>query len=117
MKSHGVRNRGYMKALNQKDLPDQDAVMKQHARDSVTAPSPYISVTLDQRVAKYFATNGGTTPGVVYTLKVKCGRAKQNKFNSLWVPAGPNGKLISEAEWLMPGFIRPSEVVTKRKVP
>jgi hypothetical protein len=117
MKSHGARSGGYMAAVNQTHLPDQDMLMKQHARDSVTPPSPYISVTSDPRVAEYFATNGGTTSGVVYTLKVKCGRGKQNKFNSLAVPAGPSGKLISEAEWLIPGYIRPSEVVAKRKVP
>ena len=117
MKSHGAREGGHMTALNQTLLPDQDSVMKKHARDSVTPPSPYISVTSDPRVAEYFATNGGTTPGIVYTLKVKCGRAKQNKFNNLFVPAGTNGKLISEAEWLIPGYIRPSEVVAKRKVP
>jgi len=117
MKSHKGRKSGHMTALNETLLPDQDAIMKQHARDSVTPPSPYISVTSDPRVAEYFATNGGTTSGVVYTLKVKCGRATQNKFNHLAVPAGPNGKLIDEAEWLIPGYIRPSEVVAKRKVP
>lgn len=87
-----------MAAVNQTQLPDQDAVMKQHSRDSVTPPSPYISVTSDPRVAEYFSTNGGTTSGVVYTLKVKCGSAKENKFNKLAVPAGPKGKLIDEAE-------------------
>ena len=40
MKSHGARNRGHM-ALNQTNLPDQDAAMKQHARDTIT-PHPYI---------------------------------------------------------------------------
>lgn len=34
----------------------------------------------------------GFPSGVVYTLKMKCDRAKQNKFNTLWVPAGPSGK-------------------------
>jgi len=53
MKSHGARNGGYMAAVNETNLPDQDAAMKQHARDSVTPPSPYISVTSDPRVAEY----------------------------------------------------------------
>jgi hypothetical protein len=83
MKSHGTRESGYTAALNKTHLPGQDIVMKQHARDSMSPQSPYISVTSDPRVAEYFATNGGTMAGVVYTLKVKCGRAKQNEFNNL----------------------------------
>ena len=103
-----------MAAINQTHLPDQDAVMKQHAHDSVAPPSPYISVTSDPRVAEYFATDGGTSSGVVYTLKVKCGRARQNKFNNLAVPAGPGGKLLSEAEWLIPAYIRPGKVIAEK---
>jgi RHS repeat-associated protein len=117
MRSHGARSSGYLSAVQQTERLNQDGVMKQHAFDSVTPASPYISVTTDPKVAEFFATNGGSTTGTVYTLKIKCGRAKQNKFNRMMVPAGTGGKMTSEAEWLVPAYIKPSEVVGKRTAP
>jgi len=51
--------------------------------DSVNPPSPYISLTSDLRVAEYSTINAGTTSKTTSTLIMKCGRAKQNKFNKL----------------------------------
>lgn len=52
------------------------------------------------RYRRYIATNGSYTSGVA----------------SLTVPGGPSTELISEAEWLIPRHIRPSEFVGKRKL-
>ncbi|QOW51489.1 hypothetical protein G0029_17115 (plasmid) [Acinetobacter sp. YH12138] len=50
----------------------------------------------------------------LYELKVECGRAKQNKYNKKNLLI--DGKWVAEDEWLIPGYIRPSEIVGKKKV-
>ncbi|MCU4504053.1 hypothetical protein KTI78_12845 [Acinetobacter sp. WU_MDCI_Abxe161] len=71
-------------------------------------------MTTDPRVAEYFATNEGERSGTVYELKVEFGRAIKNKFNKKMLFIG--GKWVSEEEWLVPRYIKPSEVVGRRRV-
>jgi len=114
LKSHGANDTGYAGASENIRNGNMHTMLKNHAIDSKAFKSPLISLTTDIRVARYFATAGGTRTGVVYKLRIPCGDVVKNKHNNLGVPAGPNGELISESEWaLKRPYIRPNEIIRK----
>jgi RHS repeat-associated protein len=116
-KSHAANQQGYAKANETLKNGNMNDLMTKHALDSKKFASPMISLTTDPRVAEYFATAGGTRSGTVHTLKVPCDEVVENKLNNMVVPAGPNGSLISEQEWLLKRpYIKPSEVIGKVRV-
>jgi RHS repeat-associated protein len=74
---------------------DLTELMANHAIDSASPPSPFISITTDPAVARTFAGPEGS----VYQLQLAPGRAILNTQNPL-----------SESEWLVPHQISPSEI-------
>lgn len=74
---------------------DLNELMLNHAIDSTQPPSPFISITTDQAVAREFAGSQGN----VYQIQLAPGRAIQNLLNPL-----------PESEWLVPHSITPSEI-------
>jgi len=74
---------------------DLSKIMADHARNSSSPPSPFVSVTTDPRVAELWAELGG---GRVYQIMTN--RAILN-------PSGIPG----ESEWLVPLEILASEIV------
>jgi hypothetical protein len=108
IKSYAARESGYLGSQRLIDEGNLDDLFKAHAIDSRSPPSSFISLTSDRRVAEYFAGPNG----VVNEFKIPLTRAAPNPFNKLTVPAGSGGSRISEAEYLVPNYIRPSEFVT-----
>lgn len=76
--------------------------MQLHAYESRFPASPFISVTSDPKIARYFAGPNG----IVHTLRVPVSRAFFNKFNNYVIPG-----IGHEAEFLIPNYIRPSEFI------
>ncbi len=114
MKSHAAHIVGYAEANKKMNGKNQAKLMKDHAEHSLDNVSPFVSVTTNTKVAEYFATNGGERSGYVYTLKIPCDRVIKNSYNSKAVYV--NGKYIDEDEWLVKNYIKPSEIVSRRKV-
>ncbi|QEG16147.1 polymorphic toxin-type HINT domain-containing protein [Gimesia maris] len=108
IKSHAAREQGYAGSQRLIDEGDLDDLFRAHAADSRSPASPFISVTTDRRVAEFFAG----PDGVINEFRIPISRAKPNRFNNLHVPAGPDGSLIPELEFLVPNYIRPSEFVS-----
>lgn len=86
---------------------DINELMKAHALDSANPASPFISTTTDPNVARFFAG----PDGIVYQLRVPATRALRNTINNMLVPAGEAGSLVPESEYLIPNYIRPSEIM------
>ncbi len=108
MKSYAARKGGYAysKSLIQnEDLAD---LMIRHAVSSEKYGSPFISTTSDIRVARAFAGETGT----VYTLKIPKNRAIFNTYNKMELDIAPNIS-IPEMEYLIPNYIKPSEIIKK----
>ena len=107
MKSYAAREGGYAYSQNIIRNSSLDDLMRSHAFDSANPASPFISTTADPGVARFFAGPNG----VVHELQVPANRAIQNLFNDMMVPAGPGGRLVPESEFLIPNYIRPSEII------
>jgi RHS repeat-associated protein len=107
IKSYAAREGGYAHSSELIRTGNLDELMSAHAFDSRNPASPFISVTSDPAVARYFAGPNG----VVREFRIPLNRALPNPQNNLFVPAGPGGSLIPEAEFLVPNYIRPSEIV------
>lgn len=110
IKSHAAREYGYAGSQSIIDKGNLDELLQSHALDSSSPPSPFISLTTDPAVAKYFAG----PDGAVNEFRISVTRAIRNPYNNLYVPAGPNGALVPESEFLVPNYIRPSEFVSPR---
>jgi len=50
---------------------------------------------------------------MVRELRIPASRVLPNSYNNMVVPAGPGGALLPEAEYLIPNYIRPSEIIRK----
>ena len=98
----GLGFQGSQRVIDNNNLDD---LFKAHSDSS--AGSPFISLTSDRRVADFFAGPNG----VVNEFKIPTNRATFNPHNNFSVPAGLNGSLIPESEFLVPNYIRPSEFV------
>ena len=107
IKSHAAREGGFAHSQRLIDEGDLDELFQAHALDSSNPASPFISTTSDRRVAEFFAG----PDGVVNEFQIPTSRATPNPHNNMVVPAGPNGQLIPESEFLVPNYIRPSEFV------
>jgi len=82
--------------------------MRAHSRSSTNPySSPFLSVTTDPRVARYHAGSDG----IVNKLRIPRNRVSPNNFYNISVPGGPRGSMISESEWLVPNYIRLSEII------
>jgi RHS repeat-associated protein len=106
MKSYASKKGGYEYSKNLIKNGNMDDLMSQHAFSSTSPASPFISVTSNKNVARFFAGPNG----VVHELRIPANRAIFNTFNKMLVPAGKNGSLIRESEFLVPNYIRPSEI-------
>lgn len=109
IKSNAAKEFGYSKASDLIENGDLSELMRSHASSSSIPPSPFISATTDPNVARFFAGPNG----IVHELRVPVNRAIKNIYNNMLVPAGPKGNLIPEAEYLIPNYIRPSEIIQK----
>jgi hypothetical protein len=107
IKSKAASQEGYRYSQKLIDKGNLDDLLKAHANDSSNPASPFISVTTDRRVAEHFAG----PDGIVNEFRIPRNRIIQNIHNDMFVPAGSGGSLISESEWLVPNYIRPSEFV------
>jgi RHS repeat-associated protein len=107
MKSYAARQQGYAYSQNLIRNGSINDLMQAHSLNSAKPASPFISATTDANVARFFAGPNG----VVYQLQVPVNRAMMNPFNNMLVPAGPGGSLVPESEFLIPNYIRPSEIV------
>ena len=111
-KSYAARAGGYRYSQSLIETTPIDELMLLHAIDSTDPPSPFISITADPQVARFFAGDNG----VVLELSLPSNRAIYNVYNDYVVPAGPKNEFLSEQEWLVPNYIRPSEIVRKTQV-
>ncbi len=110
IKSNAAREGGYASSQRIIDSNNLDDLFRSHALDSSSPPSSFISVTTDLSVARFFAGPSG----VVNEFRIPVSRATPNPLNNYVVPAGPSGRLVPEAELLVPNYIRPSEFVRRR---
>jgi hypothetical protein len=110
IKSQAAHQYGYAGSQSIIDRGNLDELLQSHALDSSNPPSPFISLTTDPAVAEYFAGPSG----VVNEFQIPVTRAIQNPYNNFHVPAGPDGALVPESEFLVPNYIRPSEFVSPR---
>ncbi len=97
------------------DTGDIRNLQMMHSAEPPSINSPLISTTASPQIARYFATNGGTRTGVVYTLRMPESLLTQNP-NSLNVPAGPNGLLLSEAEYYAANLIQSDWIAGGQKI-
>ncbi len=104
IKSHAAKIAGY--AYSQSLIKNGNIVslMKNHALDSSNPASPFISVTSNPAIARYFAGVNGT----IHVLRIHKSRAIFNNFNNFVVPG-----IGKEAEYLVPNYIKFSEMVGK----
>jgi hypothetical protein len=109
IKSKAAQQEGYRYSQELIDKGNLDELLTAHALDSGNPASSFISVTTDRRVAQFFAGN----KGIVNEFRIPRFRIVENIHNNMVVPAGPSGTLISESEWLVPNYIRPSEFVRR----
>jgi hypothetical protein len=109
IKSYAARKGGYGYSADLIKKGNIEELMISHANNSTNPASPFISVTSDVNVARFFAGSKGT----VREIQVPANRAFPNRFNNMLVPAGPGGALVPEAELLVPNYIRPSEIIKK----
>jgi hypothetical protein len=109
IKSKASSEYGYKGAQDIIDNNDLDDLFKLHKESSDLPPSPFISTTSDKKVAEFFAGKDG----VVNEFRIPKNRATFNKHNDFVVPAGAKGELISESEYLVPLYIKPSEFIKK----
>lgn len=99
-RSRAARNTSFAESQRLIDEGDLDELMKRHAARRPKVNTPFISLTDDFSVAEFFATQGGTTVGTVYTIRVPRTRAKFNPFNE-----------FDEREFLVPNRIKGSEII------
>ncbi|MEZ4824834.1 MAG: DUF6443 domain-containing protein [Bacteroidia bacterium] len=103
IKSYAAQENGYAYSQKIIETSNLDDLMMKHALDSRTNKSPFISASIDPAVAEHFAGPTGT----VHVLRVPVSRAIPNPHNSFTIPGG-----ASEAEYLIPNYIRLSEFIT-----
>jgi RHS repeat-associated protein len=101
LKSNAAKEGGYTYSQYLIDIGDVDQLMANHAKNSANPSSPYVSVTTDPRVAKFFAGDDG----YVFELQIPKNRAIRNPHNNYVIPGG-----IPENEWLVPNYIKLSEL-------
>jgi hypothetical protein len=109
IKSHAAQEGGYAQSQRLIEEGNLDDLFRAHAADSSSPASPFVSVSTDRRVAEFFAG----ADGVVTELRIPASRATPNIFNEHYVPAGDGGSLIPEMEFLIPNYIRPSEIIRR----
>jgi len=102
IKSYAAKEGGYAHSQSLISSGSLDDLMRSHAFDSRNPASPFISTTSNPAIARYFAGPNG----FVHTLRVPVNRAIFNKFNNYVIPG-----IGSEAEYLIPNYIRPSEFI------
>jgi len=100
-----TRREGYEVAQNKINTMKQRDLFAGHAGGS--ANSPLISVTTDIRVARRFM---GRTGGSVYAFRIPMNRLTRNIYSDAMIHL-MDGSRISEAEFLVPNYIRRSEFV------
>jgi RHS repeat-associated protein len=107
LKSNAAQEHGYAYSQSLIDAGNIDELMALHAKNSSDPASPFVSVTTDPRVAEHFAGDGG----YIYELDIPADRVTRNPYNDYVIPGG-----IPENEWLVPNYIRPSEIkkITKK---
>lgn len=105
IKSYASRVGGYEHSRQVLANGNLNNLMKAHSNSSSTPPSPFVSVTTDPQVARFFAG----PDDIVNKFQIPLSRVVQNTYNNFVVPAGTNGKFILENEWLVPHYIRLSE--------
>jgi hypothetical protein len=108
MKSYAAREGGYAYSQDLIKKGNMTDLMIAHAKDSRDPASPFISLTSDPRVAEYFAGEGGT----IFTLRISNNRATFNIYNNFMIKGG-----IPESEYLVPNYIRLSEIVGTKTLP
>ena len=96
IKSNAAREGGYASSQRIIDSNNLDDLFQSHALDSSSPASPFISVTTDPNVARYFAGPNG----IVNEVRIPVSRATSNPFNNYVVPAGPGGQLVPEASMM-----------------
>jgi hypothetical protein len=104
--SHALRLNGADAAAAILRSADIRTLMAAHAADSRNPASPFLSLTTDPRVAAFFANKGQ-----IYQMMIGNDRGFANYLNNMLVPAGRNGMLIPEAEWLVRMGVRPDEIL------
>ncbi|MEZ4776128.1 MAG: DUF6443 domain-containing protein [Bacteroidia bacterium] len=102
IKSYAAKDGGYLHSQKIIENSNLDDLMKAHAENSFNPKSPLISLTDDPEVARYFAGPKGT----VHVLRIPESRVIKNPYNNYSIPTGQ-----SEAEYLVPNYIRLSEFV------
>ncbi len=85
-----------------------DDLMAEHALDPKSPLSPFISVTTDPNVARYYARGG-----VVYELSIPVDQVVRNPYNEYSVQAGLGYTYTPEVEWLVRNYIHPDWIVSK----
>ena len=107
IKSRAAQEKGYEFADQLLKHGDWDDLMRAHSLSNTKGGSPFLSVTTDPRVARYHAG----PEGIVNKLRIPRNRVSPNNFYNISVPGGPRGSMISESEWLVPNYIRLSEII------
>lgn len=101
IKSNAARERGYIGSQRIIDSNDIDDLFRNHALDSSSPPSPFISVATDPAVARYFAEPNA----VVNEFRTPISRATPNPVNGYVVLAGPGGRLVPERHSALTSFL------------
>ncbi|MDX2247947.1 MAG: DUF6443 domain-containing protein [Bacteroidia bacterium] len=104
--SHAVKKGGYAYSKSLIENGDLETLMKKHAAHSEASVSPFISITTDIGIARHFAGPNGT----IHVLRIPKSRAIPNIYNKYSVEG------VSESEYLIPNYIRPSEIITSVKL-